>query len=105
MTNMAVSKQIKLFQSHGSQNSRTKASNYQVPFDKMCLPNVNFHKIFFPGTNKKFSCPEHQELVSTFYMFPENATMDVSAAEELVIAIDDEVGVACLFQSFSSISF
>ena len=36
MKNMAVSKQIKLFQSHGSQNSRTKASNYQVPFDKMC---------------------------------------------------------------------
>ena len=71
----------------------------------MCLPNVNFHKILFPGTNKKFSCPEHQELVSTFYMFPENTTMDVSAAEELVIAIDDEVGVACLFQSFSSLSF
>ena len=67
--------------------------------------NVNFHKIFFPGTSKKFSCPENQELVSTFYMFPENATMDVSAAEELVIAIDDEVGVVFLYQSFSSVSF
>jgi len=52
------------------------------------------------GTNKKFSCPENQELVSTFYMFPENATMDVGASEELVITFDDEVltyGNFCLY--------
>ena len=106
MKNMAVSKQIKLFQSLGSQNTQTKASNYQVQFGKMYLPNVNFHEIFFfSGTNKKFSCQKNQELVNTFYIFPENATTDVSAAEELVITIDDEVDVVCIFQSFSSVSF
>ena len=62
-------------------------------------------KSFFSGTNKKFSCQENQELVNTLHIFPENATMDVSAAEELVITIDDEVDVVCIFQSFSPVSF
>jgi len=52
------------------------------------------------GTNNKFSCQENQELINTFHIFPENATMDVSAAKELVITIDDEIhiyGSFCLY--------
>ena len=107
MTNMAVSKQTRLFQSPGSQHLRTKALNYQVHFGKLYLLNVNFHKKnFFSGNkDKKFSCQENQELSRSFYMFPENTTMDVSAEEELVITIDNEVGVICQFQLFPYVSF
>ena len=66
--------------------------------------NINFHELFFSGTNNKFSCQKNQELINTFKIVPD-ATMDVSAAEELVITIDDEVDVVCIFQSFSSVSF
>ena len=38
-------------------------------------------------------------------MFPENTTIDLSATEELVITIDNEVGVVCQFKIFSSVSF
>ena len=64
---------------------------------------IDFDKIF-SGTNKKFTCPENQELVSTFYMFPENATMDVGASEELVITFDDEVR-CCVYISIILIRF
>jgi len=46
MTNMVVSKQIRIFQSLGYQNSRTKALNYQVQFVKLNLLNVNFDNLF-----------------------------------------------------------
>ena len=76
-------------------------------FGKLYLLNVNFHKKnFFSGNkDKKFSFQENQELSRSFYVFPENTTMDVNAKEELVITNDNEVGVACQFQSLSSVSF
>jgi len=53
------------------------------------------------GTNKKFSCPESQALMSTYFMFPENTTIDVNDVEELVITINDEeiltYGNFCLY--------
>ena len=64
---------------------------------------INANELNLSGTNKKFSCPESQALISTYFMFPENTTIDVNDVEELVITIDDEevcsVGVY-LLQSF-----
>jgi len=43
------------------------------------------------GSTGRFSCPADQVLMSTFSMFPENATSDFSKkSEELVISIDEE---------------
>merc|ERR1711936_1246446 len=45
----------------------------------------------FLGSTGRFSCPADQVLMSTFSMFPENATSDFSKkSEELVISIDEE---------------
>ena len=64
---------------------------------------INANEPNLSGTNKKFSCPESQALISTYFMFPENTTIDVNDAEELGITINEEEvcrGAVYLFQSF-----
>ena len=69
MTNMVVSKQIRIFQSLGYQNSRTKALNYQVQFVKLNLLNVNFDKIFFKGPIRNFPVQKIRNLSALFTCF------------------------------------